>query len=206
MTTLFITRHGETIWNTEKRMQGWSDSALTESGIKNAIELGERLKNIDFKVILSSPSERTKATSRLIRGKRDIPILQDENLREINLGEWEGETLPAIKERYRKEFDAFWNSPQDYTPIGGETFEDIKKRAALVIKRIREEYPNGNVLIVTHSVMIKCLLLIFRNGPIEKLWEPPFIHDTSLTIVRKSEKGYQIILEGDTTHRKTDTK
>jgi probable phosphoglycerate mutase len=87
MITLYITRHGETEWNKEKRMQGWLDSNLTESGIKNAVSLGERLKETEFTAIYSSPSGRTKATTSLIRGERDIPVIYDENLKEIKLGQ-----------------------------------------------------------------------------------------------------------------------
>jgi broad specificity phosphatase PhoE len=73
MIKLYITRHGETIWNTEKRMQGWLDSNLTENGKKNAEALGERLKDIEFEAIYSSPSQRTKTTTELVKGDRAIP-------------------------------------------------------------------------------------------------------------------------------------
>ncbi|TQR15623.1 histidine phosphatase family protein [Psychrobacillus soli] len=46
MLILYITRHGETVWNTQKRMQGWSDSELTEKGISNAVSLGSFNKKI----------------------------------------------------------------------------------------------------------------------------------------------------------------
>ncbi len=84
MLNLYITRHGETVWNTQKRMQGWSDSDLTENGISNAVSLGDRMKEIKLDVIYTSPSKRTITTANLIKGEREIPIILDENLREIN--------------------------------------------------------------------------------------------------------------------------
>ncbi len=89
MLTLYITRHGETKWNTEKRMQGWSDSSLTENGVKNAILLGNRLKDIEFDAIHTSPSQRTIITANLIKGDRKIPLIPDDQLKEINMGIWE---------------------------------------------------------------------------------------------------------------------
>ena len=201
MVTLYITRHGETKWNSEKRMQGWMDSNLTENGANNAVSLGKRLNETEFAAIFSSPIGRTKATTNLIRGDRDIPIYYDEDLREINLGDWEGQIESAINERYPKEFDAFWNTPHLYTPIGGETFGNVIERANRVLNRIKKEYTSGNILIVTHSIVIKCLFSIFKNASIETLWDPPFIHDTSLTIVEMDETGYKIVLEGDLSHR-----
>ncbi|MFP7299232.1 histidine phosphatase family protein [Neobacillus niacini] len=203
MITLYITRHGETEWNTEKRMQGWLDSNLTESGINNAVSLGERLKDTELTAIYSSTSGRTKATASLIRGDRDIPVIYDENLREIKLGQWEGKTHSLIKELYQTEFDAFWNAPHQYTSVEGETFEQTRARAIRVLERIKSEHESGNILIVTHSVVIKCLYSYFKNLRIEALWDPPYIHDTSLTIVETNENGFKLILEGDTTHLKS---
>lgn len=83
---LYITGHGETEWNIHKRMQGWSDSSLTENGRTNAKALGNRLKEVDISKIYASPSGRTIATAKLIRGDRDTPILLDDHLKEI---QWE---------------------------------------------------------------------------------------------------------------------
>jgi probable phosphoglycerate mutase len=201
MVTLYITRHGETLWNTQKRMQGWLDSDLTEIGIQNAMLLGERLKGINFVAAYISPSGRTRTTSNLILGNRDIPLIFDDNLREINLGGWEGETLQSIKEKYPVEFDRFWNAPHLYTPVGGENFAAIRERALHVLDTIKKEHTDGNILIVTHSVMIKSLLSIIKNLSIENIWEPPFIKDTSLTVVETMESEYRIILEGDISHK-----
>lgn len=200
MITLYITRHGETEWNREKRMQGWLDSNLTENGIKNAVCLGETLKETELTAIFSSPSGRTKDTTSLIRGERDIPVIYDENLREIKLGQWEGKTHSSIKEMYPTEFESYWNAPHLFTTVGGETFEETRARAIQVLDRIKREYKSGNILIVTHSVVIKCLYSFFKNSPIETLWDPPYIHDTSLTIVEMDENRFKLVLEGDTTH------
>jgi broad specificity phosphatase PhoE len=203
MITLYITRHGETEWNREKRMQGWLDSNLTENGIKNAVSLGERLKETELTAIFSSPSGRTKATTSLIRGERDIPVIYEENLKEIKLGEWEGKTHSSIKEMYQAQYESFWKAPHQYTSVGGETFEETRARAIQVLNRIKKEYVSGNILIVTHSVLIKCLYSFFRNTSIETLWDPPYMHDTSLTIVEMNENGFKLVLEGDISHLET---
>ncbi|MEH7112976.1 histidine phosphatase family protein [Neobacillus niacini] len=198
---LYITRHGETEWNREKRLQGWLDSNLTDNGVINAVSLGERLKKTELAAIFSSPSGRTMATTNLIRGDRDIPIIFDENLREINMGDWEGNTHSSVKERYPKEYDAFWNAPHLFLRDGAESFEQTRERVIQVINRIKRDYQSGNILIVTHAVVIKCFYSFFKNTSIETLWDPPFIHDTSLTVVEMAETGFKIVLEGDISHR-----
>lgn len=200
MLTLFITRHGETIWNTQKRMQGWSDSELTESGVKSAVALGERIKEIGFTAIYSSPSKRTQLTAYLIKGNRDIPIIFDENLREINLGDWEGHTISFIEQKYPEEHYSFWNTPHLFKPQKGESFDDLRNRVMKALNTIKEEFTSGNILIVTHAIVIKTLLTFFKKYPQEMLWEPPFIHGTSLTVVELNGEGFNIVLEGDLSH------
>lgn len=204
MLTLYITRHAETVWNTQKRMQGWSDSDLTENGISNAVSLGDRMKEIKLDVIYTSPSKRTITTANLIKGEREIPIILDENLREINMGLWEGQTLSDIEQKYPIEYDAFWNTPHLYKTLNGESFAMLHKRVLNAINSIQDKHSSGNILIVTHSVVIKTLLAFFKNYPLEKLWEPPFIHDTSLIIIELTGNKSSIVVEGDLSHREME--
>jgi broad specificity phosphatase PhoE len=199
--TLYITRHGETEWNTQKKMQGWSDSELTKNGKRNAVLLGNRVREINFDAIYSSPSKRAKITAELIKDDRDIPIIIDDNLMEINMGKWEGQAVSFIKEKYPDEFHSFWNAPHLYNSLNGESFDELKNRVLKSITSIQEKHSSGSILIVTHSVVIKTLCAYFKNLPLDKLWEPPFIHDTSLTIVELIEKESNIVMEGDLKHR-----
>lgn len=201
MLTLYITRHGETEWNIQKRMQGLSDSELTQMGIENARSLGNRLMNVNFTSIYSSPSRRTATTSELIREERVIPIFFDDQLREINMGDWEGKTQTYIKDNYPYEYQAFWEMPHLFKPCGGESFVTFMDRVICVFDKIISENKKGSVLVVTHSVVIKAVLSYFKKLPLEKLWEPPYINDTSLTIVEIAETGEsKIKLEGCTLH------
>ena len=201
---LFVTRHGETIWNTQRKLQGWSNSDLTENGIENALLLGDRLKDIDFQSIYASPSKRTVHTATLIKGGRKQLVIEDENLREIYLGKWEGQTQDALKEKYPEEYHAFWNTPHLYTTESGESFYQLQDRVINFLKRIMADYDNGNILIVTHSVFIKALLLHCKSLSIPQLWAPPFIHDTSLSIIEMKDGKIEIKLEGDIAHRKEE--
>lgn len=201
MIKLFVTRHGETVWNKEKRLQGWKDSSLTDSGVKNATLLGERLKDTEFQAIYASPSSRAMMTAQHIRGDRNQTIIADDNLREMNLGDWEGLTHEYIQGIEPDNYYAFWNTPQLYKTNTGENFNEFRARVQKVIDKIVTENEQGNILIVTHAVFIKTLLTLCKCNPIEKLWEPPFIHDTSLTIIEVNNGTFDIKLEGDVSHR-----
>ncbi|WP_088102087.1 histidine phosphatase family protein [Halalkalibacter urbisdiaboli] len=201
MLTLYITRHGETEWNKQKRLQGWSDSDLTDKGIANAISLGERLKSINLNAIYSSPSKRASDTAKLICGDKDIPIIYEDKLKEIYLGSWEGRTQSELEENYPSDYYSFWNTPHLYTSKDCESFGELQTKLVDVLHTIKEKNISGNILIVTHAVVIKTLMAYFKNVPVAKLWDPPFIHDTSLTVVEVTGNEYRIMLEGDLAHR-----
>ncbi len=200
MLRIYITRHGETEWNTQKRMQGWNDSPLTDKGIEDAIALGNSLKNVNLRCIYSSPSGRAMKTSELIRGKRDIEIISEENLREIHLGEWEGKTAHELGETEKENHKAFWEAPHLYVPNRGESFFEVRKRISDILNKIINGNEDSEIMIVTHAVIVKTIMSIFKGLEVEKLWEQPFIYGTSLSIVEVDSDGSRVVLEGDTSH------
>ena len=113
MLYLYIVRHGETEWNKEGRMQGRLNSNLTPRGKKYAMLLGERLKDTEFAHIISSPSGRTLETVQLIKGNREIPVITDERIMEMNLGSWQGMKQDDLKNLYPNEFEQFLKNPMN---------------------------------------------------------------------------------------------
>jgi len=197
---LYLVRHGQTEWNVQKRMQGWANSNLTELGKRNAIALGEKLKAVTFDAIYTSTSERTIETAELIIGNQNLHIESDRNLREIFLGEWEGKTHEELKALYPKQYNNFWEQPADYKPFNGETFEELNNRVILVLQNIISNHKEGNVLIVSHSVFLKSLMMYVKGKEVKDLWAPPYVNDTSLTILEIEDNTYKVVVEGDVTH------
>lgn len=200
MTKLYITRHGQTEWNLEGRIQGQKDSNLTELGEKQATWLGERLKHTEIDVIISSSSGRAMRTADLIRGNRNIELLANENLVEMNIGDWEGQLHVTIEEHSPDEQKNFWNFPHLYKPRGGETFEQVFDRVSNEIEKVILEHEGKNILIVTHAIVLKTLITYFENKEIKDLWTGKFMHSTCLNIVEIKNNSRAFILQGDTSH------
>lgn len=202
MLQIYLTRHGETEWNIENRLQGWKNSALTEKGVRHAHLLGERLSQTDFRAIFTSSSERALETTNYVNAGRDIPVIVEPNLRELSFGDWEGKTHKEIEEIDEVEYFHFWNSPHLYNHQShkGEGLADFNKRVQEAFKRIVAEYTSGNLLIVTHGVAIKAILSYVMDLPTEKMWETPFIHGTSLSIFQWDGDKFTVQMLGDTSH------
>lgn len=202
MTTLYITRHGETVWNTERRMQGWKDSELTEQGIQQTKLLAEKLKDVHFHAIYSSPLPRTLKTAEILKGERSISITIDEHFKEINLGEWEGLSRDELIANDKEQIENFWYKPHLYVPpFNGESFQCLIQRTAEGIQGVLKKHKGENILIVTHGAALKAIMYSFRNLTLDQFWEAPMIYQTSLTKVKVDEEGKaEIILYADTSH------
>lgn len=199
---LYLTRHGQTVWNIERRLQGWKDSELSEKGISNAKALRKRIKDINFYEVYASPVGRTMTTARIVSGLEEDKIIQDENLREINLGSWEGRLVDEIEIEYPEEYSAFRCSPHLYKRSDAESYYDVQKRALISVNNIIKKHGNmdRNILFVTHTVTLKTIMAYFENREFDRLWDPPFIYDTSLSMVEIKDGTGTIVMHGDISH------
>ena len=200
MLYLYIVRHGETEWNKEGRMQGRLNSDLTLKGKKYAALLGERLKDTEFAHIISSPSGRALETVQLIKGNRDIPILTDERIMEMNLGSWQGMKHEDLKKQYPSEYEQFLNKPDDHQIEGAETLTEMSNRAGEFLTELMQSRENGNLLVVTHGRFISALYAVCKGVELKDIWSGPTVQGTSLTIVKLDQEQYEVLLEADMSH------
>lgn len=207
MTTLYLTRHGETIWNIEKRLQGWGNSPLTDLGKKQAESLRDRLKDMKIDVIYSSPIERAYSTATIVKGEKNIELLTHDGLKEVNFGSWEGMTLDEIGEnnQYKDQLYNLFNNPKKYTPFDGEKLNDVKERCHNAIKEILEKNKGKNILVVTHGMTLKLLMLLFQEINEEEEFSKNVMGQATLTEIEVSDNGtYKVILKDDRSHYKED--
>ncbi|MFC6040650.1 histidine phosphatase family protein [Paenisporosarcina macmurdoensis] len=205
MLTLYITRHGQTEWNIQSRMQGWADSPLTVTGAEAAKQLGKRLQDVPLDAVYSSTSGRTIHTAQLIIGERTTPLIQKEDLREINVGEWQGMLSTDIEKDFADQLKTYYEHPSQFEPISGESFHMLKERILGAVEDIAAAHPNGHVLIVTHGVVKKCLINHFSGAQLDSLWDPPFIHGTSLTMLEIDTDRSELTMIGDMSHTEEAT-
>lgn len=172
MLNLYIVRHGQTIWNTERRFQGWLDSPLTPHGVECALILKEKLAPLDFHVRISSPSPRAEKTMQLIISDEEAYHL-DPRLREIRLGVWQGMTHEEIEVIYPEYLEMFYNRPEKFLMPDSESYFDVHARVKAFLQELVDTYHNAdeetNVLIVTHGVTLMIFKLIFDNMPVSEL-------------------------------------
>ena len=93
---IYIVRHGETVWNKKKLLQGRTDIELSDKGRELARITGENLRDTHFDMVFSSPLKRAYETASLIVGDRDIPIVKNDLIKEMCFGNWEGQNMSEL--------------------------------------------------------------------------------------------------------------
>lgn len=198
---IYITRHGETEWNTQDRMQGWKNSNLTELGKKQAAGLRDRLKDIKIDVIYSSTLKRAHDTAKILKGNKNVDIILSDNLKEMSFGKWEGMTFNDIKSNleYKDEYYNLYNMPEKYKTFGGENIDKVSNRISTLLDKIINEKKYDDILIVTHGMTLKYIMKYFAPK-IGVECENIIFGQTSLTHIKFENAQFELVTKNDTLH------
>jgi broad specificity phosphatase PhoE len=162
--TFYITRHGETVWNRQQRMQGHLDSPLTENGIAQAKQTAQKLKEIVFDHAFSSDLLRAKRTAEIIAADHDLVVKTSKLIRESTLGPFEGKKLTFFRKALQKSLDYRESLSSEERMSysihpGVETYEETALRMMTFLREVAVAYPRKNVLVVSHAAIIRASLV-----------------------------------------------
>jgi probable phosphoglycerate mutase len=154
-TLIYLVRHGETLWNHEQRLQGQSDSPLTETGIEQAIKLANHLSSLSFDAIYSSDLERAIHTTRIITSRNGKSnVFYDERIRERHFGAFQGLTWEEISEKYPEDAaKELSGSPMNVVP-GGESKHHLLSRTSVFFNDVVQLHPGKKILVVSHGGVV----------------------------------------------------
>jgi len=194
MINLYVVRHSQTVWNVERRFQGWLDSPLTESGEKCATDLRNQLSHIHFDACYASTSPRAYKTLELILPNKKDDYRMDERLLEIRLGAWQGMTHTQIEDKYPVELELFYDDPANFNLEEAETFNEVYSRVKSFIDDVVANQETSNVLIVTHGVTLKLAQLIFDGAPLGDLVNYNVAHNAQVHHYQYKEGTFDRII------------
>ncbi|WP_338999682.1 histidine phosphatase family protein [Fusobacterium animalis] len=200
---IYFVRHGQTIWNVEKRFQGLSDSPLTELGITQAKLLGEKLKDIKFDKFYSTSLKRAYDTANYIKGNRKQKVEIFDDFVEISMGDMEGIKQEDFKKLYPEQVKNFFFNQLEYDPssFGGESFLEVRERVIRGLNKFIELNKNyERVLVVSHGATLKTLLHYISGKDISTLSDEAIPKNTSYTIVKYENGKFEIIDFSNTNH------
>lgn len=166
METLFLLRHGETVWNEEMRVMGSREIPLNSKGILQAKRIATLLPKLEIDAIYTSPLRRALETAHILAKENHVPIKIVPDLTEVAFGRWEGLVFAELirDKTYRR----FIKAPLKTAVPGGETIRDVQRRGLRAIRRAVNEFPGGRLLFVSHGDVIRAMICHYMQLPLQE--------------------------------------
>ncbi len=161
---IYYSRHGETIWNKEGKIQGRIDIPLSQVGKEQALHLYSKIKDIHLDLIFSSPLSRAYETATIATKDKNIEIIKDDRLMEMNYGDFEGQDHNNLDVTTKKKMFA-------YRYPNGESYLDVAKRVYSFLDEIKAKYSDKDILVVSHYGVGRIFNSYFNDLTNEEFFE-----------------------------------
>lgn len=192
MTKVYLIRHGKTQWNLESRYQGANgDSPLLKDSYREIELLASSLQRIPFEHAYASPLKRARITAQALLNhlNPEIPLTIDSRLKEFNLGKMEGMHFEDVAAKWPEVLKNFRHHPGKYDEslVEGESFLEVIARFRAAIEEYCRQYPNGNILVISHGAALNAAINALIGTPLAHLKDRGGLSNTSTTILTTND-------------------
>ena len=180
---------------------------MMNNSFKNISEYITRYnENID--IIVSSPLQRAYNTALCINKYHNVPLITDDNIIEISMGDWDGKYVSDMKEKYPEQMNDWWNNPHKFSAPNGESMLDVYSRVGSALQKIINNYREKTICIVSHGCAIRCMMCNIYNKPVTEINSIGWGDNTSVNIVECDGlyKNIKILVENDSKHLSSNFK
>ena len=198
-TELIVIRHGETVWNSERRMQGQRNSALSELGRAQARALGRRLQSERFDYLYSSDLDRAYETAQAVATLTGHEIRLDQRLRERAFGIFEGLTRDEMAARHPEEYARFRARDPDYAVPGGESPRAFHERCMSCFTAIANAHLGARVVVIAHGLLLASLYRVVHGLDLQQPRSLDLVN-AGLNSFRYADERWQMLTWADRMH------
>ena len=167
---LVLVRHGQSDWNLKNLFTGWRDVGLTEKGVAEAHNAGQKLKaeGLHFDVAFTSELVRAQRTLDIVlgeMGQTDITVIKDQALNERDYGDLSGLNKDDARKKWGEEQVLIWRRSYDVAPPGGESLKDTAARVLpYYIQDILPRVLRGEkVIVAAHGNSLRALIMVLER-------------------------------------------
>ena len=192
MTKVYLIRHGKTQWNLESRYQGANGySPLLKDSYREIELLASSLQRIPFEHAYASPLKRARITAQALLNhlNPEIPLTIDSRLKEFNLGKMEGMHFEDVAAKWPEVLKNFRHHPDKYDEslVEGESFLEVIARFRAAIEEYCRQYPNGNILVISHGAALNAAINALIGTPLAHLKDRGGLSNTSTTVLTTND-------------------
>ena len=167
---LFVLRHGETVFTRERRFAGWRDVPLTDAGLRQSEAAAAALSGVAISAVFASPLERARTSAEAVAKPHRVAVQIMPAFRELGFGAWEGRTRAEVEAAEPSLYDVWRTAPDRFAAPGGESLPTVAKRVAEGIETLRADHDGESVVLVTHAVVIRLIVLDGLGLGPARLW------------------------------------
>jgi len=170
VTTLILVRHGHTAQTEAGKLYSDPESVLTDKGKQEVHALSKVVLKEKAELLLTSPSVRVRSTAQML-GK-DIGLVEEvvEDLREFQVGDWEGRSYLEIKKAEPEIYAAWSQDPIRNALPGGESIEQLCARVKTAMDGVLSKYAGKRIILVSHAELIRAILLHALGVPLDNYY------------------------------------
>ncbi len=169
-TRIYLIRHGQVEGHEERRYNGHADVSLTDLGVEQYYLLKERLADLKISACYSSDLSRCRIGAGIISEQFGITPVHRSEMREVNIGTWEGLTWEEIQSRWPDSWQARIKDLVNYRVPEGENLLDVEARLMPVVQEILERHSGQDVLLVGHGGVNRIILLNAIGAPLKNMF------------------------------------
>ena len=170
MTTFYLVRHGNTIWNREIRFRGQTDLPLDETGLAQARATAKALAGVSFAAIFASPLRRAFNTAEMIAQEAGLTARPMPDLLDINFGAWQGKSPDEVRQEYPQLLACYESAPHLVHFPDGESLDIARNRYLRAVTSTAAMYPDKTVCLVAHQAVNRVLLAAVLGIGNEGYW------------------------------------
>jgi broad specificity phosphatase PhoE len=167
---LFVLRHGETAFTRERRFAGWRDVPLTDAGLHQSEAAAAALSGVAISAVFASPLEHARTSAEAVAKPHRLAVQIVPAFRELGFGAWEGRTRAEVEAAEPALYDVWRTAPDRFAAPGGESLPTVAKRVAEGIETLRADHDGESVVLVTHAVVIRLIVLDGLGLGTARLW------------------------------------
>ena len=183
--TIHLVRHGQTEWNAEHRVQGWTDVPLNQTGREQSLAAAAALAGRSIGGVISSDLSRARQTAEPLAAAAGVELVLEPALRERGFGVAEGKLDSEIERDFRGRLEGRWRDP-DFRFDGGESRRDVYQRVGAFLSALLAAPPADELVLVSHGGALRVALAFLEGIAIEDLprWDAtPFANGEIVTLM-----------------------
>ena len=205
MTKIYLIRHGEAEGNLYRIWQGSTDGKITPRGALQLEALAKRFQDVPLDALYSSDRVRAMDTAlALKRGHEELELQTSPDLREIDVGPWEGVAFANTVRSAPREMECFNNDPDRFFLEGAETFSQVLARMKRILLQIAGDYPDGTVAVASHGMAIRTILAWIQKIPSAEMRSYRHGDNTSVSLVTVEDGEFSVVYTHDNSHLEGD--